>query len=659
MNRKQPDRWELLKRAAALNNGISPADFRRFRILFARRGNAPREYFALESSIFFREFKESLQLQPFTTPRPMRGDIILGKHPGGTSRYESKFAPSHLLGIGATGSGKTVMLTFLLLQYLVIASGIWVFDFIKRELRGIRRLAQRMQIPFEVCRYEYLRINLLDPQGTNPSLYANVCAEFFTLMLSMPPVAKLILKICITDLYRQGGILLDPNASPPLMSELIRQVRSFEGNKAAKEAILIRLEGFLANQESIFNVRKGLPVSELAQRFIIWEFDGTETTHQNLVVSYLISMLFLQRVQFRSNQLMIVALDEASRLYSQKIESTYDGPSFISTATATVRKMMIALLVFTQTTHDLSNSIISNSGIKALFRVGSARDYEAFGRSMGLTATQIQWVKTNLEIGQQIIKMGFGWQVPFLNRTPNIQLPEDVSDREVTLSSQAIMNLIRQPPSVSIPLLTPTTTVSPEDPLESLTPSEKALYQEIRQNPLEPNATAHYRAAGLNTRQGGRAKKSLVEKGLCRETLVEKGKRGGAKSFLEIVDTGKSGRRGGSLHNYLRNIAQSWYQSQGLSTQMEMPHRLDDQTVYVDLAVFTSDGTTEALEIETEDSPRALGNVQKNLVLGFTRVSVLTPNKKVRESVRKRIFSGIPLPEHDRIHFRSIGFYEQ
>ena len=148
----------------------------------------------------------------------MHGDIILGKNRGGVSCYDSRYASSHFLEIGATGSGKTVSLIFLLLQYLRIVSGLWIFDFVKRELRGFKRLVEKADYSVIVCRHENLRINLLDPQGSEPSLYANICAEFITICLALPPVAKLILKICITRLYERSGLLIKKGEHllPPL-----------------------------------------------------------------------------------------------------------------------------------------------------------------------------------------------------------------------------------------------------------------------------------------------------------------------------------------------------------------------------------------------------------------------------------------------------------
>ncbi|TKJ38327.1 MAG: hypothetical protein CEE38_06100 [Planctomycetes bacterium B3_Pla] len=651
---------ELLKRAAKL--GITPSDYYKFRILFAKGFDA-KVYASLKSSIGFREFRQSLNPSLFNTPEQMHGDIVLGKNDGDVSRYDSKYAPSHLLGIGATGVGKTVFLVFLLLQYLPIASGLWIFDFVKRELRGIKRLASKINHEAIVCRHENLRINLLDPQGSEPSLYANICAEFITLSLGLPPVAKLILKICITNLYEKFRLFTNPDTEPPILSELIDEVKQFDGNKAAKDAILIRLQALLVNKRQIFSIRRGFRVSELAKRIIAWEFDGLETQYQNLFVSYLLSILFAHRVTNPSKDLVVVALDEASRLYSRKAEAANEGPSYIATMTSVIRRMYIALFVWTQTCHDLSNSIIANSGIKIMCRVGSGADYDTFGRAMGLTSQQIQWCKTNLGIGTQVIKMGFGWMEPFLNHSPNIRIPDNVTDAEVRQSVQQLLDMVPKPGKPTL-LLTKSTsqgTNSKKDNKDNsgLTADEKSLLDQIRNNPQVPSATIHYKMAGLSTKRATVAKQALLSKKLINETPLESGKRGAANIFLEVVTNTSAGRLGNSLHNYLRRKAEEWYLAENCKTESEKSFLVNGQRKFVDLAVTWPDGREEAVEIETDDSIRALENIRKNLDAGFGLISVLTPNRKVREVIRKRVNMEIDRSEHHRIRFPAISFYDQ
>ena len=655
MKNPEYDPTELLKRAAKI--GITTSNYHNFRILFAK-GYEPRMHASLNSSISFHELRQALNQIPFKTSERMEGNIILGRNSGGITRYQSHYAPTHLLGVGATGVGKTVFLIFLLLQYLLIATGIWIFDFVKRELRGFKRLAGQVGFDVIVCRHEWLRINLLDPQGTDPSLYANVCAEFITLSLGLPPVAKHILKICIIHLYERFGLFNNRNAEPPILVELIDEVRHFEGNKPAKDAILIRLEALLSNKRQVFNVRHGFPVDKLAKKLIVWEFDSLEMSYQNLIVSYLVSMLFLHRVSNPSRELVIVALDEASRLYSKRAEAASEGPSYISTMTNVVRKMFIALFVFTQTCFDLSNSIIANSGLKILFRVGAAQDYEIFGRAMGLTSEQIQWCKTNLAEGNQVIKMGFGWQQPFLNKSPMIHIPEDVSDSEVRESVQPLLDLISTPaiPQLSLPVSC--NRQQSDQRSQNLITDEEILLSQIKANPDITSATVHYKMAGLGTKRGTVTKQSLVSKNILKETLLESGRRGRAEMYLELVED-SVGRFGSCIHRYMCKKAQDWYNGQSCITEPEKSFNHNGQQIFVDLAVTWPDGKTEALEVETQDTERALENIKKNLALGFKVISVLTPNQKVRNAIKRRIVGELTPGDFSQIKFPPMSFYSK
>lgn len=654
MKRLDPKVYKLLKRA--LKTGISLWDYQKF-IILSSRGYEPGIYTSLESSIALKELRASIRTNPFDIPPYMAGDIILGRGPKGINRYYSRYAPTHLLGVGATGSGKTVYLIFVLLQYLLITKGIWIFDFVKRRLRGFRRLAQRVGREVIVCRHEMLRINLLDPQGNDPAQYVNICSEFITINLNLPPVSRHILKISITHLYAKFGLFINPNAEPPTLSELIEEVKRFGGSRAAKDAILVRLNALLSNQKQVFNVRRGLPVRKLSNLFIIWELDGLEMQYQNLIVTYLLSMLFLHRVNNPSDELIIVALDEAIRLYSKAAESSIEEPSFISTMTSVVREMSIALFVMTQSCYDLSNSIIANSGIKILFRAGTAVDYDIFGRAMGLTSKETYYCKTNLSEGKQIIKLGFGWQKPFLNKSPMVRIPQDVSDAEVRQSCEKLLKLIPQPPRI-IPCL-PEHVVTDEftKPLDNLSDDERVLYQEILNNPYEPSTTVRYRNIGLTTKRGNTAKKSLVDKGIIKETPVETGKRGGKQLFLEVIDF-SSGRVGNALHKYLRDRAGNWYLRQGCTVETEKLFVIDGQRFYTDLAITCPNGLTEAAEVETEDSQRVTGNIQKNLRIGFSSVLVLTPNSKVRTTVKIRVKNEFDSALLEKIRFPRMCFYK-
>jgi hypothetical protein len=356
---------------------------------------------------------------------------------------------------------------------------------------------------------------------------------------------------------------------------------------------------------------------------------------------------------------MVVALDEAGRLYSSKTESTNEGPSYIATMTSVIRKMHIALFVWTQSCKDISNSIIANSGIKVMCRVGSATDHDIFGRAMGLTSQQAQWCKTNLDIGTQVIKMGFGWMQPFLNRTPNIRIPENVTDMEVQNSIRPLMETM--PGTFESRLLAAGSVQYSSNSKtgdSDLTKDEKLLLNQIRSHSQIPSVTKHYKMAGLSTKKGTLANHRLLAKGLIKQTTLESGRRGAAKTFLEVVTNTGGGRLGGSLHNYLRKKALDWYCLQNCKVEVEKSILVNGQPKFVDLAVIWPDGKSEAVEVETESTARAIQNIQKNLSFGFNAISVLTPNRKVRDTIKNQCFKEIETKDKGRIRFPPMSFYD-
>jgi len=293
-----------------------------------------------------------------------------------------------------------------------------------------------------------------------------------------------------------------------------------------------------------------------------------------------------------------------------------------------------------------------------LFRVGSADDFDIFGRAMGLTPHHTQFCKTSLDIGMQAIKMGFGWLEPFLNISPNIDIPEDVSDSEVHQSAQELLSLVPKPKSSN--LLLPQS-VSHEPTLtqeDTLTADEDALLKQITVNPDIVSATDHYRMASLSTKRGGVAKQGLIQKKKIKETPVESGRRGRAKLFLEAIDTGATGSIGGALHNHIRNKAENWHKNQGCITGCEECININGRNRFVDIAVTWPDGSTEAIEVETGNIERAIENIKKNLSTYFDRISVLTPNKKIRESIKNKARREINSPDLNRLKFPSLDRYE-
>ena len=127
--------------------------------------------------------------------------------------------------------------------------------------------------------------------------------------------------------------------------------------------------------------------------------------------------------------------------------------------------------------------------------------------------------------------------------------------------------------------------------------------------------------------------------------------------LLEVIQA-NGGRLGGALHCHMRDVADAWYKRQGCTTESERSCVIDGQQRFVDLSVTWPDGRTEAVEIETDDSDRATGNVRKALIAGYDAITVLTPNRKIREAIAARIARQLGADDATRVKLRPMALYD-
>jgi hypothetical protein len=329
-----------------------------------------------------------------------------------------------------------------------------------------------------------------------------------------------------------------------------------------------------------------------------------------------------------------------------------------------VREKLISLKFFAQTAYGLSNSVIANTAIKVLLAAGSPHDYEIFGSSMSLDAKKIQYAKTTLTVGSQIVKMSFGHRLPFINYSPDIIIPQDVTDEEVRQSVQILLDLMPKPnvPS-ALPLCLPDSSV-PNETKTNLTENEQAFIAQVKQHPEIISATEHFKMLGGGTKNMAAVKQSLVSKGLIKETPLESGRRGRKSLYLEVVEENQQGRLGGNLHRYLRAKVEKHYHSRGASVVIEKSYLLNGICVYVDVVVMWPDGTAEAVEIETQASEHAIQNIHKCLAIkeclgsGFATIHVVTPNRDIRRGIQCRL-EKVADVDLSRIKFSPMSFFDK
>ncbi len=461
--------------------------------------------------------KEMVRNLPFITPAMMAGSFLLGYHQSGKALIEPIELSNHLLLLSGSGGGKTINF-FFWLQQVISTTPVWIFDFFKREYRRLSAAAYQLGHEVFVLRWQRFPFNPLRvPTNVHPSEWINNLVDVLASTLAVPPVARNILRVALTALYRKRGIF-DGSNDYPVWKELIEHIESMKVSKPAKQALLDRLETLLAVAGDMLSYRIGFPTENLEGQRVIFEMDGLGRMYQDFYTALLLTAAFTRRVATGGNLApLVVTLDEGHRLYSKRLESGPEGPSTITTMTSLVRAEKMFLLVGVQSTHDLAHSIQSNSSTKLLGRCGTQEDYVRMGRSMGLTREQIEWCKFHLKPGLFVAKLNYGKNLtPFLLNVPMVDVPQTLSDAEVDASTQRLILAIGWKGNrVETPTIK--TSAKPEARTsDKLTSDEEAFLRCVREH-LYLTSSEYAPLVGISQRKALALRKQLCRKGYLEE----------------------------------------------------------------------------------------------------------------------------------------------
>ena len=199
-----------------------------------------------------------------------------------------------------------------------------------------------------------------------------------------------------------------------------------------------------------------------------------------------------------------------------------------------VRGGGISPIFFVQAEHGVSPHIWPK--INGLLIGGTAQHdvLVALGRKMGLTDTQIEWVRLNLQRGQFVGVIAEGdYHEAFAFQSENVDLTHNVTDAD-TLTSQH--------PLAALPVI-------PDDEFQkwerysvaelrsgaaaaALSPGQTRLLNLVVAEPGKP-ARVYTRKLGMNGKVARAARERLVQLGMLREHKVQLNNRGKPSIMLE------------------------------------------------------------------------------------------------------------------------------
>jgi|GEM_PF-2394143 len=490
--------------------------------------------------------REQLGLDdPFRIPRLGKPELILGQDAKSRSVGISRsWLNAGLLVTGNTGSGKTNLIKFLLLQMAASVEGLWATDLYKRDLRHLRPVLKRAGVDLVILTPRRIRRNILQPEG-DVQTHMAVVLDTLQRALDLPPRAVTILRTALHDLYTQFGAFGGVRDAYPTLYDLFEYVRAAtKVNAPARLAILDRLGALLISlTPEVAAYRYAWRPNDLAGHRIVFEMCGASEQVKSLLLGDLLFSTLYRRVQGgRSNSTMdlVVVLEDAQRLLSTGSGSSGDLPP-IEELAGLIRGMGVSLWAACQSLDGLSRGLRANLATKVMCRLGAAGDYREFGADMGLTAPQLQWARLNSRPGVAITQLAEGpWRQPFIIKTPELKIPPVVNDAEVEESTKALESL-RLIPAPEFANWTPYQTVEVTQPKKASEDSEQGqaptsgetrYLRAVLDHPGRPSS-AYASLAKMGVQRAIRIRQSLVEKGYLREHTVATGGRGRNAIVLE------------------------------------------------------------------------------------------------------------------------------
>lgn len=481
---------------------------------------------------------------PFELPALTHGDLVLGIDMRGKPiRIPSQYFNGHSLTVGGSGSGKTTMSKFLVMQIAGNVEGLWCLDFVKREFAMLKPYLARLGINLLVIPARELKLNPLQcPEHVAPTDWAPRIADILVNILQLPARATKLIHLTILKLYPEFGISDGVQHYPTLFDLREAVANNPIANHQAKQAIVDSLDPVLMSIGSVLRYRVGWNTCDLARLKIVFEFNGIAETDKSLLLSCLILSEFTSRVaQGISNPVMdlFICCDEAARLVSSANQA-----GGIADLIGLVRGTGIGLDLSVQSS-DIANEILSNTSSKFISRCGSARDFDTISGAMGLNHEQRIWLNTNLKPGLFVGQVGEGyWRRPFVFKIPQMNLRalgERVIRDENDLKELMALPTVMAEEFVNWPSMGASAASGSSASKTTSTPEDKLSDAEIRyifavvDNPGSPSS-ALPKLAQISARRAQHIRLHLVELGYLREHKISTGKRGRLAVVLEPLE---------------------------------------------------------------------------------------------------------------------------
>ncbi|QLG61924.1 DUF853 family protein [Halorarum salinum] len=570
------------------------------------------------------------------------GELTLGTDPDGQQiALTREQLNEHLLLVGMTGSGKTTFFYNLMETAMTAGLPVMVFDF-KNDYRHLVDDDEDLL----VINWRDFKFNpLAPPPGVQPGKWGEIFADTFahTTDLLIGSESYFLERLgLLYQIYEQA----DTERAPSLF-ELRDLVQADWITKASpkfryKERVASRLSMITGFSGEILDCSQGYPLEDLLERNVVFELKEPNQFATNFVIETMLTWIFYYRDAQGQRQGLrhLILFDEAKRVFDVNRERQPEsGFPPIDDLVGKVREFGEGLVVADHEPSKLTDSIKANTHTKLWLTLGSGTDTHEMARTFGIEQEAVDFTRT-MQKGEGLLKLADRDPVPIL--LPDYPVEKVMTEPEIRSRMapklDAFATADRERPARFEEFLDHDEKDESTDSTSSVEAAGEALLASVNDQPFLGMAE-RYKALGVDTKKGTKAKNELVSLDLVREVEVNTWKRGRNPKLLELTSEGRrvlrergyeirSSGKGGIEHQWWQEKIKAHYTEQGYDVTVE--YHLGKKSI--DVYAVAGD---ESVAIELALSPdHEVENIKKCLAQGPDRIQVVYTETAVKDSIQ-------------------------
>ena len=596
------------------------------------------------------------------------GDVILGEKRAGRLLIPPGSFNEHALVVGHSGSGKSFLIRFLIPQFEERGIHSWIFD-PEREYGVLLRLIDPAR--FLVLSPETDRDNFLQPPpGKSPQEWLarlkNLCREVFFLRDGSINLLDGILRA----LYGRGNVF-DGGRDYPTVHDLVATLDRMEFKPGTRfsayhESLTNRFRGLAANLDRTLSCRRGYDLAALAGKTVVFRTSGMSDDIRNFYIYLKLLRLssFMEHSAF-SGLRMLVVIEEAHKLFNQRISDRYDlGEGMIFGSARTFRKRGIGFIYSDQVPSELPAPLLANVNGRFVMRLVNGKCIWRMAQAMSLKQEQADFIP--LIPRRQCIFQSADCPEPVLFEVPELSfdfVPDEIIDRHTEAALAALeWAPLADEDGAGVQVSDRPLPGEKRRPME---PRPNKIWVEIAKFLAElgyvPLSSLYTQLGNLSPWLCRKIVSQMERQGLIELCPLSLGQRGNPKTYAVLRPKGaefigvefdkiRLPGRGSTEHVILQNLLAGALRDSGKNAAIE--HEANGKAV--DIAVISEDGAT-AYEIELEPAhPHVAENALRDLDAGFDEVIVLTRNQAGQNEAKDKVYKAVAWEKLSRVKFKLL-----